>query len=117
MNEPLSARGEGLYTRGIIGFAFTSLHQLSPLADSIYEKTKAKVEVNKDKLSPGLLEQYNIQLDRIKRGAPGCEIICIPGFLSGPNPPKESKSYLTILAALNHCFSRGTIVSFASMTS
>lgn len=87
------------------------MSQLTPLADSIYEKAKAKVEANKDKFPPGLLEQYNIQLDRIKRGAPGCEIICIPTFLSGPNPPKEGKSYLTILAAMNHLFSRGTIVS------
>ncbi|EPS98728.1 hypothetical protein FOMPIDRAFT_1125896 [Fomitopsis schrenkii] len=110
----LHALGEGLYTRGIIGFAFTSLQQLTPLADSIYEKTKGKIEANKDKLPPGLLEQYNIQLDRIKRGAPGCEIICIPAFLSGPNPPKEGKSYLTILAAMNHFFSRGTIHSTSS---
>ena len=32
-----------MYTRGVIGFAFASLHQLSPLADSIYEKAKAKI--------------------------------------------------------------------------
>ncbi|KZT66041.1 GMC oxidoreductase [Daedalea quercina L-15889] len=107
----LHALGEGLYTRGIIGFAFNGLNQLSSLADTIYEKTKAKVLANKDKYPPGLLEQYNIQLDRIKRGAPGQEIICIPGFLSGPNPPKEGKSYITILAAMNHCFSRGSIHS------
>ncbi|KAH9938079.1 alcohol oxidase [Fomitopsis serialis] len=110
----LHALGEGLYTRGIIGFAFTSLHQLSPLADTIYERTKAKILANKDKFPPGLLEQYNIQLDRIKRGAPGCEIICYPGFLSGPAPPAEGKSYITFFAAMNHCFSRGTIHSTSS---
>ncbi|KAH9929344.1 GMC oxidoreductase [Fomitopsis serialis] len=93
----LHALGEGLYTRGIIGFAFTALNDLSPLADTIYERTKAKILANKDKFPPGLMEQYNIQLDRIKRGAPGCELICYPG-------------YMTILVAMNHCFSRGTIV-------
>ncbi|TFY67647.1 hypothetical protein EVJ58_g1480 [Rhodofomes roseus] len=110
----LHALGEGLYTRGIIAFAFTAPNQISPLADTIYQKTKAKIEANKGKFPPGLLEQYNIQLDRLKRGAPGCELICIPGYLSGPAPPAEGKSYLTILAAVNHCFSRGTIHSTSS---
>ncbi|KAJ3556842.1 hypothetical protein NM688_g1799 [Phlebia brevispora] len=110
----LHATGEGLYTTGIIGFAFTTLDQYSPEAGNIYQSMKDKIAQMDPKTSPaGLLEQYRIQLERFEPGAgsPGCEFISLPVFLSGPNPPVPGKRYASILVATNHTFSRGTIHS------
>ncbi|TFK48618.1 alcohol oxidase [Heliocybe sulcata] len=105
----LHAKGEGLYTLGMVGFTFVPLQMLSKRADEIHEAAKEKIENNASKYSPQLREQYKIQLERLEKGAPGCEFISFPGFLSRPNPPKPGKRYLTILALMNHFFSRGTI--------
>jgi hypothetical protein len=118
-----------MFTTGIVGFSFTGLRKLSTRAEDIYKNARAKVMQDKNNYPPGLLEQYEIQLERLKNEAPGCEIISIPGLMSGPSefvtysvglisssesltdPPEKGKKYLSVLAAVNHCFSRGTIVS------
>ncbi|TFK47587.1 alcohol oxidase [Heliocybe sulcata] len=105
----LHAKNEGIYTLGMVGFSFVPLTMLSKRADAIYKAAKEKIEKNASKYPPGLLEQYRIQLERLDRGAPGCEFISFPGFLSRPNPPQPGKRYLTILVLQNHFFSRGTI--------
>ncbi|EIN09265.1 GMC oxidoreductase [Punctularia strigosozonata HHB-11173 SS5] len=107
----LHAVGEGMFTTGIVGFAFTGVDKVSKRSKAIHEAAKAKIEQSKNNMPPGLYEQYQIQLQRLENGSPGCEIISIPGFMSGPNPPEKGKKYLTALAAVNHCFSRGTIHS------
>lgn len=118
-----------MFTAGIVGFAFTELHRLSKRAATIYESAAARVSQNKDKYPSGLLAQYEIQLERLKSGT-GCELISVPGLMSGPsklhfsssffmipmNPrlvdtPQKGKKYYTMLAAINHGFTRGTIVS------
>ncbi|EPQ53452.1 alcohol oxidase [Gloeophyllum trabeum ATCC 11539] len=105
----LHAKGEGLFTMGLCGFAFVPLQMLSKRADDIHKAARDKIEKNAAKYPSGLLEQYRIQLERLERGAPGCEYITFPGFLSQPNPPKPGKKYLTMLVLTNHLFSRGTI--------
>ncbi len=69
---------------GIIGFAFTTLGMLSPNVGEIYEKAKEAITKKLPNLPPGLKEQYEIQLERLKT-APGCEFITIPGNLSHPS--------------------------------
>ena len=83
--------------------------------------------------------KINLQRFEPGGGSPGCEFISFPGYLSGPSaslslslylsipsyptpyfvltrqnhstdPPEPGKRYATILVAVNHCFSRGTIV-------
>ncbi|PCH40974.1 GMC oxidoreductase [Wolfiporia cocos MD-104 SS10] len=110
----LHASGSGIHTKGIIGFSFTPLSMLSEKSEEIYQSAKRKVEQNAGKYPPGLMEQYEIQLDRLRGRAPGCELISFPGYLSGPNPPVPGKRYLSVLVAMNHCFSRGTIHSSSS---
>lgn len=124
-----------MFTAGVVGFAFTELHRLSKRAEAIYEQAKARVEAHKDSYRPGLLEQYEIQLERVKSGV-GCELISFPKLLSGPSefllssflslwlthlsledPPEQGKKYYTIATAINHCFSRGTIVRFLCLDS
>ncbi|KAH7915955.1 hypothetical protein BJ138DRAFT_1169640 [Hygrophoropsis aurantiaca] len=109
----LHEKGEGAFTLGITGFAFTSLASISDRAQSIYEAAREKIKANWNSYSPGLQDQYKIQLERLENASP-CEIILVPGFLSFPNPPAPGKKYITILFALNHNFSRGTIHATSS---
>lgn len=81
----LSASGSGIYTIGIIGFAFVPLQMLSSKADSIFQAAKERITKNTAAYPPGLLDQYKIQFDRWQKGVPGCEIISFPGFLSAPS--------------------------------
>lgn len=69
---------------GIIGFAFASLEMFSKNADGIYEKAKEAITKKMASLPPGLKEQYEMQLNRLKT-APGCEFISIPGGMSQPS--------------------------------
>lgn len=84
-----SAQGKGLFTMGLMGFAFAPLQSYSPDADAIHAAAEQHVlqsakEGQYDN-TPGLLEQYKIQIERAKRLAPGCEIVNFPGFLSYPS--------------------------------
>ncbi|CCM01757.1 uncharacterized protein FIBRA_03823 [Fibroporia radiculosa] len=107
----LHASGTGLFTMGIIGFAFVPLYMISDKADAIYKTIEEKITTNKDMYPPGLYEQYKVQLERLRKGAPGCEFITFPGYMSATKPPVEGKRYVSIISAMNHCFSRGVIHS------
>lgn len=107
----LHKAAQGLFTMGMVGFCFVPLQMLSKRAEEIHKKAREKILKNEDKYPPGLLAQYRIQLERLERQSPGCEMIHFPGFLSRPNPPKEGKKYITMLSLMNHFFSRGTIHS------
>ena len=99
----------------------------------VYNKMKDALAKIDDKAHPGLREQFEVAVERFepgKGGSPGCEFISFPGFLSGPSEcvfcvesgegtlmmgctdtPEPGKRYATILIAMNHGFSRGTVVS------
>jgi hypothetical protein len=77
--------GKGLFTAGFTGFAFASLGMVSARADEIHRTAKKKIEANASKYPPGLLEQYEIQLERLNEGAPGIEFISHFGFASAPS--------------------------------
>ncbi|EKM59627.1 uncharacterized protein PHACADRAFT_250247 [Phanerochaete carnosa HHB-10118-sp] len=115
----LHESGSGLHTIGVIGFAWNSFDMFAPQdkqAD-IYDKMKDAVAKIDDKAHPGLREQFEVAMERFepgKAGSPGCEFISFPGFMSGPNTPEPGKRYASILVAMNHGFSRGTIHSTSS---
>ncbi|GBE79756.1 GMC oxidoreductase [Sparassis crispa] len=111
----LHASGSGLYTIGIIGFAFVTPQMISCKVHTIKQAAKINIMKNADTYPPGLMEQYKIQLEQLEKGiVPSCELISYPGMLSGSNLPAEGKRYVSILAAMNHCFSRGTIHSISN---
>ena len=110
----LSDEQKGLFTAGIMGFVFAPLQLYSKRANEIHQAAIKKLEANKDKYPPGLWEQYQIQIERLKEHAPGCEVVNVPGFLSFPNPPKPGKKYFSLLPAMNHQFSRGWTVRTTS---
>ncbi|CCM05247.1 uncharacterized protein FIBRA_07457 [Fibroporia radiculosa] len=110
-HHKLHAQGEGIYTTNILNMAFVSLATVTDKSDILYEATKTKIAENAHTYPPGLMDQYEIQLERMQQRAPGCEIICIPGFMSVPNPPEMGKRYVSLCAVLDHPFSRGVIHS------
>lgn len=79
-----SSTGTGIFTTGIVGFAFAKLSEISPRADEIFEAAEHKMMKNGNTYPPGLLEQYKISLERLKDGV-GCEFISFPGMCSQPS--------------------------------
>ncbi|CDO73776.1 GMC oxidoreductase [Trametes cinnabarina] len=109
----LRPTGRGAFTTGIIGVAFATLAQISPRADEIIKNAEEKIMQNAEKLSPALLEQYKMSLNRLRHGA-GCEFVSCAGMVSKPNPAEPGKRYLSIWVAMNHTLSRGTIHSVSN---
>ncbi|KAH9943228.1 alcohol oxidase [Epithele typhae] len=104
----LRASGKGLFTNGIVNFAFATLGQISSKANAIIEATEDKVNRMSCDYPPGILEQHKITIERLKNGV-GCEFIALPAMASRPNPPEAGKRYITLYSAMNHTMSRGTI--------
>ncbi|KAI0331244.1 GMC oxidoreductase [Cubamyces sp. BRFM 1775] len=103
--------GAGLFTSSVTNFTFATLHQVTPRADEIIKAAEDKIMKNAASYPPGLLEQYKISLERLRHSA-GCEFIMFPGMLTPyPNTPVKGKRYVSVVAALNYTFSRGTIHS------
>ncbi|VDB94037.1 unnamed protein product [Peniophora sp. CBMAI 1063] len=98
---------QGLYTTGLMGLAFGPLQMYSKRADEIQQAAIEKIEANKDKYPPGLYEQYRLQIQRLKEGAPGCEILNVPGYVSFQTLRTPGKKYFSLLPSMNHQFSRG----------
>ncbi|OCH94556.1 alcohol oxidase [Obba rivulosa] len=108
-HRELHVSGLGWHTTGIVNYAFLPLKAISSRADDIIASFRDKLQKNGWNYPPGLLEQYRIQLERLETGAPELEIISYPGISGGTNPPEPGKRYVTCNAAINSCFSRGTI--------
>ncbi|KAJ3556844.1 hypothetical protein NM688_g1797 [Phlebia brevispora] len=113
----------GVFTTGLVSFVFLPLDKItSPeRAAEIYAMGQNILRRMIENGAPRAhIEQTEILLERLKPGgsrrSPGCEIINFPGFIPGgiPNAPEPGKRYLSILMALNHNFSRGTIHSVSS---
>lgn len=82
-----SEQGTGLYAMGVTHFAFQPLDAYTPLAETIYQRIEEKISKNEKKgvYSPGLMDQYRIQLERLRTGSPGYEIVVVPVFMSLPS--------------------------------
>ena len=51
----------------------------------IYKSAKENFEKKKGSYSPGRLDQYKIQLNRLKHGRPQLEFLSFPGYPSKPS--------------------------------
>ncbi|KAI0089317.1 hypothetical protein BDY19DRAFT_945207 [Irpex rosettiformis] len=110
----LYKQGKGSFCLGVMNVAFTPVENVTSKVDELHRKAKEYIaSLDKDTLAPGLLEQFEIQLERLKAGGaqagPGCEFIITPGMIVAPGPMPPGKKYLGIAPGLNHMFSRGTI--------
>ncbi|KAL0062594.1 hypothetical protein AAF712_010528 [Marasmius tenuissimus] len=80
----LLAKGEGAFTSGFTNIAWVPLADVTPRSQALYEQEKKWVEEdvkNNSTYLPGLLEQYNIQLERISNGGLDCEFAVTATFL------------------------------------
>ncbi|EJT96840.1 FAD-linked reductases C-terminal domain-containing protein [Dacryopinax primogenitus] len=105
-------RQQGLYTMSLANVVFTPLQQASPIANDLITALSVKLEqARKDgHISDALWEQYQMQLSLVKSDkAIDLELVTLPYYCTTTTPPEEGKAYMTILAALNSPFSRGSI--------
>ncbi|KAI0046210.1 GMC oxidoreductase [Auriscalpium vulgare] len=107
-NLQLYQKGEGLFLTGLLNLTHTPLSLVSTHADAIHGAFTEKLKAGKYLGKPGITEQLEVQLDVAKNGAE-TELISFPCFLSTPNPPEPGKKYISLVPAINHPFSRGTI--------
>ncbi|KAL0569975.1 hypothetical protein V5O48_011980 [Marasmius crinis-equi] len=109
----LLLKGEGAYTTGLTNVVWIPFSQVSPQAEKFYEEQRRRIEedAKKNLYSPGLLDQYEILLERLRNKSPGSEFCDIPGFFAMDKPPVPGKKYVALCTLLNHPFSRGTIHS------
>ncbi|EEB87786.1 hypothetical protein MPER_14721, partial [Moniliophthora perniciosa FA553] len=82
----LYAKGEGLYMTGLTNLVYMPLHAFTTKADAMYRAQQARIkeDIGRNTYPPGLSEQYEIQLERIRSKRPGPELIAFPGFFSHP---------------------------------
>ena len=106
---------EGLYQLGIGCMAFAPLKTLltEPRVKSLIAEQRKKIEERAGSLPPGLKEQYDIQLEVLESGeGADIEIAHVPGYIFPVGTSEPGKSYMAMVAAMNHNFSRGSVVRF-----
>ncbi|KAJ7500951.1 GMC oxidoreductase [Mycena galericulata] len=105
----LHAEGRGPQRLGITSFAYFPLSAATAEAGALIDRVNADLEA-RGPLPPGLQEQFDLQLACLRDdSAPDLQLIGWPGFWTALSTPDPAKSYLTVLAALNHPLSRGSI--------
>ncbi|KZT61506.1 GMC oxidoreductase [Calocera cornea HHB12733] len=102
---------ETVFPMGFARFAFAPLQRISPAAGTLIVELEKRLEAEQEdgKISTSLWDQYQIQLRLLKdENVTDAEIMITPMAL--PHYSRvPGKSYLTMLAGLNHPFSRGSI--------
>ncbi|KAH9934323.1 GMC oxidoreductase [Fomitopsis serialis] len=110
----LQALGEdNMHRYGISAFSYLPIQTINPAASQDIVAGAEQLiaeQIKSGKLPPGLAEQYKIQLRVLKDPTePDLELIGVNGYMSHRSMPGEGKAHITILAVLQHPFSRGTI--------
>ncbi|KAI0287233.1 GMC oxidoreductase [Russula brevipes] len=101
---------KGLFLLSFLGIGTGSLARLSPEGAALTSSHDARVRATPPETwKPGVAEQYALQLDKLSSGTASLEIVSMPTYLSRPNEAEPGKKYVTIVAILNHPWSRGTI--------
>ncbi|KAJ7157930.1 GMC oxidoreductase [Mycena crocata] len=110
----LHTEGRGPQRSGITSFAYIfptyfPLSSATSEAPVLLERAAGTVK-DTGKFPPGLQEQLDLQIMCLQDdSAPDIELVAFPAFFTAISAPEPGKSYLTILAVLNHPLSRGTI--------
>ncbi|KAJ7590078.1 GMC oxidoreductase [Mycena floridula] len=113
----LHPEGKGIFNAGTaIGMAFVPLQTFSPHYQEIHEAEGDFIGRSSEKYSKGLLDQYAIQLERLRTPdtSGGCEFAIVPGLMGGPATAEAGKKYVSLVTFSNHPFSRGSIHAISS---
>lgn len=102
--------------RGIIASAFSGFAYL-PLSNYMGKDEVAKLKAGIEKLVADGYYKNDIEREGVQTylrqidddSIPDMELVFAPGYFHGAAPPKPNARYFTILAALQHPFSRGTV--------
>ncbi|KAK7029895.1 GMC oxidoreductase [Favolaschia claudopus] len=107
----LHGEGRGPQRAGIASFAYFPLAAATSEAPALIQRANEELTLSNETLPAGLQEQFDIQMACLKDGENGIdmEIVAFPGFFTPISLPEPQKSYISILAVLNHPFSRGSI--------
>ncbi|CEH13254.1 Glucose dehydrogenase/choline dehydrogenase/mandelonitrile lyase (GMC oxidoreductase family) [Ceraceosorus bombacis] len=100
---------KGLIGSFVSGFAYFNLQNyLSPEDQKLVHQQID--ETDQTGWSSGMKELHALQKKRYDdQTVPAMEQMFAPGFFAHSGPPKEDKSYFTLLSALQHPWSRGSI--------
>ncbi|KIJ28546.1 GMC oxidoreductase [Sphaerobolus stellatus SS14] len=99
----------GLLSYQASGTSYLSLQYISEKADEIIAKHEKTLAALPSGTSPGIREQFKIQLDHLKhKDMPDCEIITNPVFTGSINKAEPGKRYISFLLATIAAWSRGT---------
>ncbi|KAJ7587562.1 alcohol oxidase [Mycena floridula] len=108
----LHPEGKGIFNTGTaISMAFVPLQTFSPHYQEIHQAEGDFIERSSDKYSKGLLDQYAIQLERLRTPGTsgGCEFAIFPGSMGALATAEAGKKYFSLATFSNHPFSRGSI--------
>lgn len=105
----LHALGRGPLRMGITSFAYFPLSAATSEASALIDRAALNLEARKE-YPPGLKDQLDIQMECLRdNSTPDLELVAFPSFFTALSIPEPNKSYITLLAVLNHPLSRGTI--------
>ncbi|KAJ2925508.1 hypothetical protein H1R20_g11585, partial [Candolleomyces eurysporus] len=109
----LHSEGKGLHRTGLTSFAFLPLTTRDPVGTAkLIENLEKDIKerIDRGEIPPALAKQYEIQLATLKDdGLPDMELIIFPGYFMPKEAPAPGKRFVSMLIALNHPISRGTI--------
>ncbi|KIY49901.1 alcohol oxidase, partial [Fistulina hepatica ATCC 64428] len=113
-HKELLGQRKGAHSGNIYTFAYMPLKEVSDSAQDVFSREEQLI--SQGQYNSGLLKQWQLQLDRKKKGENyDCEFVGIPGFLSyGPNMPEAGKQYYSLLIAANQPLSRGSVHAVSS---
>ncbi|KAJ7583024.1 hypothetical protein C8J56DRAFT_865422, partial [Mycena floridula] len=114
----LHPEGKGIFNTGLTSMAFVPLDIFTSRYAELHEAAGDFIQqgIESGKFSKGLVEQYSLQLERLRKPATsgGCEFCLFPGFSGGPATPEEGKKYVSVVTFSNYPFSRGSIHAISS---
>jgi hypothetical protein len=134
INKNNSSEHKSLFSLSFLGVGTSSIARLSPNGEALTAAHVARMRaVPPETWRPGIAEQYTLQLDKLSAGTASTAIVSMPVYTARPSasnllyqsfcPPKSraetekridkpepGKKYISIVAMLNHPWSRGTIV-------
>ncbi|CAE7227869.1 unnamed protein product [Rhizoctonia solani] len=99
---------DGIYTSSVSIVSFLNLNYITTSEELSNMTAKLNQEIAVDKTTALQNAQYTIQKDWLNKRVGHLEIVMYPGYF-GSGTPKANTSYISLLMATQHPFSRGHV--------